>query len=53
MARKAVEGIGTAAYLQGRKREEAQLPPLYDPVIGRIEVAVNYDPENLIVDGLE
>ena len=25
---------GTAALLQGRKGEEAQPPPLYDPVLG-------------------
>ena len=44
---------GTAASLQGRKGKEAQHPPLYDPVLGRIEAAVNDDPENLIVDGIE
>ena len=44
---------GTAALLLGRKGEEAQYPPLYDPVLGRIEVAVNDDPDNLIVDGME
>ena len=44
---------GTAALLQVRKGEEAQPPPLYDPVLGRNEVAVNDDPEDLIVDGME
>ena len=44
---------GTAALLQDRKGEEAQPPPLYDPVIGRIEAAVNDEPYNLIVDGME
>ena len=44
---------GTAASLQGRKGEGAQPPYIYDPVIGRIEEAVNDDPENFIVDGME
>ena len=44
---------GTAALLQGRKGEEAQPPPLYDPVLGRIKVAVNDKPENLIVKVME
>ena len=44
---------GTAASLQGRKGGETQPPPLYDPVLNRIETALNYDPENLIVDGME
>ena len=48
-----VDRYGTAASLQGRKVEEAQPPPLYDPVLGRIEAAVNDDPESLIVDGME
>ena len=30
-----------------------QPPPLYDPVLGRIEAAVNDDLDNLIVDGME
>ena len=42
----------TADSLQGRKGGEAQPLPLYDPVLGRIEAAVNDDPENLIVDGM-
>ena len=46
-------GYGTAASLQGRKGEKVQPPPLYDLVLGRIELAVNDDPENLIVDGME
>ena len=44
---------GTAASLQDRKGEEAQPTTLYEPVLGRIEAAVNYDPHNLIVDGME
>ena len=44
---------GTSALLQGRKGEEAQNTPRYDPVIGQIEAAVNDDPENIIVDGME
>ena len=44
---------GTADSLQGRKGEEAQTPPLYEPLIGRIEAAVNYDQENLILDVME
>ena len=39
--------------LQVRKGEEAQPPPPYDPVLGRIEAAMNYDQENLIVYGME
>ena len=41
---------GTAASLQGSIGDEAQPPPLYDPVLVRIEAAVNDDPEKLIVD---
>ena len=44
---------GTEVLLQGRKVEEAQPPPLYDPVLGRSEAAVNDDPESLIVYGME
>ena len=44
---------GTADSLHGRKGEEDQPQPLYDPVLGRIEAAVNDDPENLIVDGMK
>ena len=44
---------GIAALLQVRKGEEVQHPPLYDPVLGRIEVAVHDDPKDLIVDGME
>ena len=44
---------GTADSLQGRKGEEAQPPPLYDPVLVRIEAAVNDETENLIVYGTE
>ena len=44
---------GTAASLQVRKGEGSQPPSIYDPVIGRIEAAVNDDPENFIVDGME
>ena len=44
---------GTKALLQVRKGEGDQPPPLYEPVIGRIETAVNHDTENLIVDGME
>ena len=44
---------GTSDSIQGRNADQAQLPHLYDPVIGRIEAAVNDDPENLIVDGME
>ena len=44
---------GTADFLQGIKVEEAQLPPLYDPELGRIEAAVIYDSDKLIVDGME
>ena len=44
---------GTEVLLQGRKVEEAQPPPLYDPVLGRIEATVNDDPKNLIVDSME
>ena len=43
---------GTAYSLQGRKGKEAQPLPIYGPVLGRIEAAVNDDPENLIVDGM-
>ena len=32
---------GTAAFLQVRKGEEAQPPPLYEPVLGQIEVEMN------------
>ena len=39
--------------LQGRKGEEAQPPPIYDPVLVHIEAAVNDEPENLIVDGMD
>ena len=46
-------GQVTAALLNVRKGGEAQPPPLYDPVLGRIEAAVNDDPDNLIVDGIE
>ena len=44
---------GTADLLQGRKGWEDQPPPLYDPVLGRIEATVNDDQDNLIVDGIE
>ena len=44
---------GTAALLQGIKGEETQPPPLYEPVLVRIEALVNDDPENLIEDGME
>ena len=44
---------GTAALIQGIKGEETQPPPLYEPFLGRVEAAVNDDPENLIVDGME
>ena len=44
---------GTAASFQVRKGGEAQPPPLYDPFLGLIEAAVNDDPGNLIVDGME
>ena len=43
---------GTVASLQGRKGEETQPPPLYEPFLGRIESAVNDDPENLVLDGM-
>ena len=35
---------GTADSIQERKGEEAQPPPIYDPVLGRIEAAVHHDP---------
>ena len=35
---------GTAASLQGRKWEDTQPPPIYDPLLGHIEAAVNDDP---------
>ena len=44
---------GTSASLQGRKGEEAQPPPLHDPVLGRIKEAVNDDPDNFILDSME
>ena len=44
---------GTAALLQGIKGGETQPPPLYEPVLVRIEEALNDDPENLVVDGIE
>ena len=43
----------TAALIQGRKGDEDQPQPLYNQVIGRIKVAVNNDPDNLIVDCME
>ena len=42
----------TVALLQVIKGEEAQPPPLYDPLLGRIEAAVNDEPKNLAVDGM-
>ena len=47
------ERYGTADSTQGRKGEEAQPPTLYDPVLGRIEAAVNDDPDKLISYGME
>ena len=44
---------GTSSLIQGKKGEKAQPPPLYDPVLGRIEAVVNDDPENLILYGME
>ena len=35
---------GTEDFIQGRKAEEAQPPPIYDPMLGQIEAAVNDEP---------
>ena len=45
--------VWDSSFVQGRKGEEAKPPPLYDPVLGRIKTAVNDNPGNLIVDGIE
>ena len=44
--------VWDSSFVPIRKVEEAQPPPLYEPVLGQIEVGVNDDPENLIVHGM-